>query len=113
MLKQLNGPVLKSLKNKRSGLKSKKKDWPGRLHAKILYFVSGLAGPDSGRNFNSPFMPGRDGPEKFCPCRSLPGPLGEVPSVGVFLRVLTRIYANFGVNHGKLRMARSTNMTGY
>ena len=40
-----------------------------------------------------------------------PRPVGEVPSVEVFLRV-AHIYANFGENHGKLRTARSTSTTG-
>ena len=29
-----------------------------------------------------------------------PGPVGGVPSVGVFLKILACIYANIGENHG-------------
>ena len=34
--------------------------------------------------------------------------MGEIPSVGVFLKVLVCIYLSFGENYGKLRKARST-----
>ena len=37
-----------------------------------------------------------------------PGPVGLVPSVGVLLKILACIYASFGENHVKLRMAMST-----
>ena len=99
MCKQLNGPVFKSLKPRCLG-RNRKKNWPGRARAKILYFVSGRAGlrpkfqfrfgPGSGLNFNFPIRPGpkffsllRAGPrfqscglgwawtKKSCPCRPL------------------------------------------
>ena len=36
----------------------KKRNWPGRARAKILYFVSGRAGPGSGWNVNFSFWSG-------------------------------------------------------
>ena len=39
MCKELNGPVLKSLKPKQSGLKLEKKKMAGLAHNKVLYFV--------------------------------------------------------------------------
>ena len=50
---------VKSLKTKRSEPKSEIKNWPGGPRAKVLYFVSGRAGPGSVRNFNFSFVPGR------------------------------------------------------
>ena len=43
MGKQLNGPVLKLLKTKRSGLTPEKKNWPGLARAKISIPLSGRA----------------------------------------------------------------------
>ena len=54
--KQLNGPVLISLKQSCLG-RNRKKNWPGWARAKILYFVSRRA--KLGRNFNLPFGLGR------------------------------------------------------
>ena len=47
--------------------------------------------------------------EANCPLVG-PGPVGGMPAVEAesFLGNLARIYASFGENHGKLRMARST-----
>ena len=36
----------------------------------------------------------------------------ECPSWGSFYRILARIYASFGENHGKLQTARSTSAIG-
>ena len=41
-----------------------------------------------------------------------PGPIGSVPSVGLFLRDPSPIYSSFVEKHGKLRMDRSTRVTG-
>ena len=41
-----------------------------------------------------------------------PKPIGGMPSVGVFLRDPSLIYASFGENHGNLRAAKSTSATG-
>ena len=38
--------------------------------------------------------------------------MGGMPYEGVFLRDPSRIYASFGENHGKLRTARLTRVTG-
>ena len=45
----------------------------------------------------------------YCPLLKY-GPVDEVPSVGVFLSAC--IYTSSGENHGKLRTARSTSVTG-
>ena len=41
-----------------------------------------------------------------------PGPIGGVPTVGVFLRDPNSYLPSFGDYHGKLRTARSTSATG-
>ena len=87
MCKQLNGPVLKSLKIKRSGPKSEKKIGVSLTRDKILYFVSAGLGQKFGFLFRTEILiwPGpkffsllraeiavmRAGPEKSGPCRPL------------------------------------------
>ena len=73
MCKQLNGPVLKSLKPSYLG-RNRKKNWPGRVKPGPKFCILFQAGPGSGRNFNLSFGPGPDRNFNFFSSRAGPRP---------------------------------------